>query len=129
MNSRQGGRMSRREKMTAAKAEKKQQRIDAGPVSGLFPKVAKISISMEYSQTGVLEPLSRTVNFFPGSDAIFRINCLCSECLESGFDFTEIISSMVKTRKIKSKGKINCEKCPAPECLNVAYAVTIQYAK
>ena len=121
--------MSRRMKVAAAKAEKKQQRIDAGFLSELFPKVIEISISMIYSQTGVLEPLSRTVNFFPRSYAVFKVNCLCSECLEGGFDFTKIISTMVSTHKTASKGKISCESCFAPECSDVAYAVIIEYAK
>jgi len=120
--------MNRRAKMTAAKAEKMQQRLDAGLVSELFPKVTEIVISMQYSQTGVLEPLSRTVNFFPGSSATFKVNCLCSECVESGFDFTKIITEMVKTHKTGSKGKIDCESCSAPECSDVAYSVTIKYA-
>ena len=121
--------MSRRMKVAAAKAEKKQQRIDAGFLSELFPKVIEISISMIYSQTGVLEPLSRTVNFFPRSYAVFKVNCLCSECLESGFDFTVIISTMVATNKEVSKGTISCESCSAPECSDVAYSVTIKYAE
>ena len=121
--------MSRRMKVAAAKAEKKQQRIDAGLLSELFPKVIEISISMIYSQTGVLEPLSRTVNFFPRSYAVFKVNCLCSECLESGFDFTVIISTMVATNKKVSKGAISCESCSAPECSDVAYSVTIKYAE
>ena len=119
--------MSRRAKMTAAKAKDKQQRIDAGLVSELFPKVTEIAISMLYSQTGVLKPLSRTVNFSPGSSATFKLNCLCSECVEGRFDFTKIISAMVGARKTISKGEISCEKCSAPECSDVAYSVTIKY--
>jgi hypothetical protein len=115
-------------KVAAAKAEKKQQRIDAGFLSELFPKVKEISISMIYSKTGVLEPFSRTVNFFPGSYAVFKVSCLCSECPEGGFDFTKIISSMVGTHKTASKGKISCEGCAAPECSDVAYTAMIKYA-
>lgn len=121
--------MNRRVKLTAAKAEKKQERIDAGLVSELFPQVSQISISMLYSQTGVLEPLSRTVNFFPGSSALFKVNCLCAECEEGGFDFTKIIKSMVKNHKTVSKGELSCESCAAPECSNVAYTMTIKYAR
>ena len=121
--------MSRRAKMTAAKAKDKQQRIDAGLVSELFPKVTEIAISMLYSQTGVLKPLSRTVNFSPGSSATFKLNCLCSECDEGRFDFTKIISAMVGARKTISKGEISCEHCAAPECSDAAYTVTIKYGQ
>jgi len=119
--------MSRRAKMTAAKAKEKQQRIEAGLVSELFPKVTQIAISMLYSQAGALKPLSRTVNFFPESSATFKLNCLCSECVDGRFDFTKIISTMVSTRKAISKGEISCESCSAPECSDVAYSVTIKY--
>ena len=124
-----GGNLSCRMNAAAARAEKKQQRIDAGLLSKLFPKVIRISISMIYSQTGVLEPLSRTVNFFPRSYAVLKVSCLCPECLEGGFDFTEIISIMVGTHKTMSKGKISCESCLAPECSDVAYALMIDYAE
>ena len=121
--------MTRRAKMTAAKAKEKQQRIDAGLISELFQKVTQIAISMLYSQAGESKPLSRTVNFFPGSPAVFKLNCLCSECVENSFDFTKIISAMVATRKTASKGKISCEGCSAPECSDVSYSVTIKYAQ
>jgi hypothetical protein len=120
--------VSRRMKVAAAKAEKKQQKIDAGLLSELFLKVKEISISMIYSQTGVLEPLSRTINFFPGSYAVFKLSCLCSDCVEGGFDFTKIISAMVGTHKTASKGRISCEGCSAPKCSDVAYTATIKYA-
>jgi hypothetical protein len=120
--------MGRRAKMMIAKAEKKQQREDAGILSDLFPKVRKISISMMYNQTGVLEPLSRTVNFFPGSYAIFRLNCLCSECGEGGFEFSRTITGMVKSHKTASKGKTDCDHCASPECSDVAYDIKIEYA-
>ncbi|MGO9014106.1 MAG: hypothetical protein ACLQF0_03915 [Dissulfurispiraceae bacterium] len=120
--------MSRREKIMAAKAEKKQQREEAGLVSELFPKVVNIGISMTYAQTGVLEPLTRAINFSPNSFAIFRVNCLCSDCIEGGFDFTKIIRSMVRAGKTALKGKINCDDCSAPECSDAAYSITIKYA-
>ncbi|HKN19090.1 MAG TPA: hypothetical protein VJW95_04775 [Dissulfurispiraceae bacterium] len=128
VTSRNGGQMSRREKITAAKAEKKQQREEAGFVSELFPKVVKIGISMTYAQTGVLEPLTRAINFSPNSHAIFKVNCLCSDCIEGGFDFTKIISSMVRAGKTALKGEINCDDCSLPECSDAAYSITIKYA-
>jgi len=121
--------MNRRAKLMVSEAEKMQQKVDVSLVSELFPKVTEIVIGMQYSQTGALEPLSRTINFFPGSSATFKVNCLCSECVESAFDFTKIITAMVKNHKTGSKGEISCENCPAPECSDVAYSVTIKYAR
>lgn len=121
--------MSHRSKMIAAKAKEKQRRIEGGLVSDLFSEVAEIAISMLYSQAVEEKPLSRTVNFFPGSSAVFKLNCLCADCAEGKFDFTEIISAMVKNRKTVSEGKISCEHCSAPECSDVAYSVVIKYAQ
>lgn len=121
--------MARRMKITAAKAEKKQQVIEAGLVSETFPKVAAITIHMTYRQTGVLEPASREVNFFPGSAALFKVSCLCAECVEGKFDFSKILGTMVKAHKTSSKGKISCDGCSAPECADVAYEVAIKYLR
>lgn len=118
--------MNRRAKAAAAKAEKKQQKLESGTVSDIFPKISKISISMKYSQTGVLDPLLRVVNFTRDSAAIFKVSCLCAECPESGFDFTKIIKTMVKDKKTTAKGVISCDNCAAPECADVAYTVTIK---
>ncbi len=119
--------MNRRAKLAATKAEKKQQKLEYGSVSTLFPKVSKITISMKYAKTGVLDPLSRMVNFTRDSAAIFKVSCLCSECPDSGFDFSKIIKTMVKDQKATAKGAISCENCPAPECADVAYTTTIKY--
>ncbi|HMK59900.1 MAG TPA: hypothetical protein VK452_01985 [Dissulfurispiraceae bacterium] len=119
--------MSRKVKMTAAKAEKRQQKIDADILSDVFPKVKHISINMTYNQTGVLEPLSRAINYYPGSAAIFRMHCLCSDCVEGGFEFSKIIKSMVKARKTVLKGKIGCDSCSSPECADVSYIIQVKY--
>ena len=118
--------MNRRVNMTAVKAEREQKRNEAGRVSERYPKVTTIAINMRYAQTGVLDPLSRIINFYPDSFATFKVTCLHSDCVEGGFDFNKIIRSMVRTRKPVSKGVISCESCTAPD---VAYAVTIKYAQ
>jgi hypothetical protein len=118
--------MNNREKH-AAKAEKKQQKIDAGFMSSIFPGVASIIISMEYRQKGIRQPLPRTVNFYPGSYAFFRVDCLSKECVEGGFDFTHIMNSMVRGHKKTSNGEITCEGGPAAEHSAIDYEVAIQY--
>ncbi|KAF0177501.1 MAG: hypothetical protein FD164_2357 [Nitrospirae bacterium] len=122
-----GGDMNSRVKVAAAKAEKKQQKLESGTLSEVFPKVSIITVAMRYAKTGVLEPLTRTVNFTRDSAALFKISCLCADCPESGFDFSSILKTMVTGHKTSAKGTINCENCPAPECSDVAYAVTIKY--
>ncbi len=121
--------MSRRVKMTMPKTDREQQKSEAGRLSEVYPKVTKIVINMRYAQTGVLDPLSRIINFYPDSSARFTVTCLCSDCIEGVFDFTKIIRSMVRTRKTVSKGAISCESCSSPECSDVAYSVNIKYSQ
>jgi hypothetical protein len=111
----------------AAKAEKNQQKIDSGIMSLCFPEVASIVISMEYKQKGIRQPLPRTVNFYPGSYAFFRVDCLSKECVEGGFDFTNIMNKMVRNHSMTSHGEINCEGSPAPDHSSIVYDVAIQY--
>ena len=118
--------MNNREKQ-AVRAEKKQMKIDAGFMASLFPEVESICISMDYSQKGIRQPLPRTVNFFPNSYALFRVDCLSKECVEGGFDFTRIIASMVGNRKMATNGKLGCEGGPATDHSAIVYEVAIKY--
>jgi hypothetical protein len=112
----------------AAKADKKQQKIDSGLMSSLFPEVSSIVINMQYKQKGVRDALPRTVNFYPGSYAFFRVDCLSKECIEGGFDFTHIMSKMVRSKAKTSKGEINCEGDSAASHSSIIYEVAIQYS-
>ena len=118
--------MNNREKQ-AARAERKQQKLDAGLMSSIFPQVASIMINMEYSQKGIRQSLPRTVNFFPTSYAFFRVDCLNKECTEGGFDFTRILNSMVGNRKAASTGELGCEGSAAAAHSSITYEVAIQY--
>ena len=118
--------MNNREKQ-AVRLERKQRKIDAGFMASLFPEVESISISMAYSQKGIMQLLPRTVNFFPTSYALFRVNCLSKECIEGGFDFTRIINSMIGNHKITSSGELGCEGGPAVDHSAIVYEVAIQY--
>jgi hypothetical protein len=111
-----------------ARMEKKQRKTDAGYVHALFPDVSSIIISMEYRQKGIKQTMPRTVNFFPSCYAYFRIDCLNSECLDGGFDFSRIISTMVADHKKMSKGEFACQGNLSPDHSAVDYEVAIQYA-
>ncbi len=114
-------------KKSAARAERRQQRIDAGLVSALFPEVASIAISMLYSQRGIKQAMPRTVNFFPSSYAFFTIECLSKDCVEGGFDFTEILTGMIGNHRELSKGELGCEGGPSADHSAIIYEVAIQY--
>jgi hypothetical protein len=111
------------------RAERVQQKIDAGYVSAHFPEVLSIVINMTYNQRGIAKGLPRTVNFFPDSYALFKITCLSKECIDGGFDFTRIITAMIGNRKKAAKGALCCEgNGPSPDHSAITYEVAIQYA-
>ena len=115
-------------KRNAARAERRQQKIDAGLVAAVFPDVASIVINMTYNQKGIRQSVPRTVNFFPSSYAFFTIECLNKECVEGGFDFTRIISGMVGNRKATLKGELCCYGGPVADHSDIVYEVAIQYS-
>ncbi len=113
----------------AGRAEKLQQRLDAGFVGAHFPEVASIVISMMYNQKGIGKSLPRTVHFFPDSSAFFRINCLSKDCVDGGFDLTQVLTSMIGNRRESAKGELSCEGDGASaEHSAIAYEVLIQYS-
>lgn len=106
-----------------------QQRLDAGMFATHFSEVASIVISMIYSQRGLQKLLPRTVNFFPGSYALFRVGCLHNDCVDGGFDLTQIITAMVRNREETAKGELSCEgKGIYADRSAIVYEVAIQYA-
>lgn len=108
--------------------ERRQRKLDAGLVDAQFPQVSGIVINMIYNQKGIYKSLPRVVNFFPGSSALFRIDCLSKECVDGGFDLTKVITGMIKNRKKSSKGDLSCEcDSPSPDHSTIAYEVAIQY--
>ena len=112
----------------ASRKERMQQRLDAGFVEAVFPGVASIAVSMIYSQRGIAKALPRTVNFFPSSYALFRVDCLNKNCIDGGFDLTEVITSMVGNRKKKEKGELSCDgEGVSGGHSTIVYEVAIEY--
>jgi hypothetical protein len=112
----------------AARKERLQKKHEAGFMSVQFPEVANIVINMMYNQRGIAKALQRTVNFFPSSYAFFRLDCLSKECVEGGFDLTQVITSMIENRKKAAKGELSCEgRDPSAGHSEIAYEVAIQY--
>ena len=107
----------------------RQRKLDAGFMVDQFPEVTGIVIKMIYSQKGILKSMPRVVNFFPGSSALFRVDCLNKECVSGGFDLTQVITGMIKNRKEASKGDLSCEGSgPTADHSTIAYEVAIHYA-
>jgi hypothetical protein len=113
----------------AARIERQERRVEAGFMAAQFPQVAGISINMTYNQRGIAKALPRVVNFFPGSYALFRVDCLSRGCADGGFDLTQVITGMIRNRREKAKGELNCEgNDPSSGHSSIVYEVAIQYA-
>ena len=116
-------------KKYARRIAREQRKLDAGFMVAQFPEVASIVISMMYNQRGILKSLPRVVNFFPGSCALFRVDCLNKECVDGGFDLTQVITRMIRNRRGASKGDLSCGgDGPSADHSTIAYEVAIQYA-
>ena len=104
-----------------------QQRHEAGSVATNFPEVAKIGLNMKYNQTGSTSIL-RTFNFTPNSDAFFLVNCLRKDCVDGGFDLTQVITTMIRNRRVAGKGSLSCKGTDSSTGhSDIIYEVAIQY--
>jgi len=113
--------------MMEKKQEMMQQRRESGSVAAHFPEVANIVMHMTYNQRGA-KSILRTFNFTPGSYAFFVVNCLRQDCVDGGFDLTQVITTMIRNRKVDAKGTINCEGTDSStNHSDIAYEVSIQY--
>ena len=113
----------------ATRTERIQQKLDAGFVATHFPEVTGIVISMMYNQKGIAKSLPRIVHFFPDSSAFFRIDCLNKDCVDGGFDLSQVLNSMIRNRREAAKGQLSCEGNGASaNHSDIVYNVTIKYA-
>jgi hypothetical protein len=120
-NSKNAARMEKRQEMM-------QQRREAGSVATHFPGVAEIVMNMTYNQRGA-KSILRTFHFTPDSDAFFIVNCLRQDCVDGGFDLTQVITAMIVNRRAEVKGELSCKGADSSTShSDIAYEVAIQYA-
>ncbi len=111
----------------------KQKKLDAGLVSSLFPKVLNIAVLITYYKklsNSVL--MVRTVNFFPTSYAYFYMDCIMKECVNGGFELTQVIKNLIKKHKKSGKGKMVCNgknDALASGHTSIDYEINIKYNK
>jgi hypothetical protein len=115
----------------AAINEKKQETMplkhEAGPVADRFPEVVSITMNITYNQKGA-GSIRRIFHFTPDSYAFFVVNCLRRDCVDGGFDLTEVITSMISSRREGSKGTLCCRGTDSStKHSDIVYEVTIQY--
>lgn len=113
--------------MMEKKQEIMQQRREAGSVASHFPEVANIVMRMTYNQRGA-KSILRTFHFTPGSYAFFIVNCLRQDCIDGGFDLTQIITTMIRNRRMEVKGSLSCTGTDSStNHSDIVYEVAIQY--
>ena len=115
----------------AARMEKMQEIMEqkraAGSVATHFPEVANIVMNMTYNQKGA-KSILRTFNFTPGSYAFFIVNCLRKDCVNGGFDLTQVITTMIRNRRAEVKGSLSCAGTDSStNHSDIVYEVAIQY--
>jgi hypothetical protein len=114
--------------MMERKQEMMQQRRDAGSIETNFPEVASIDMNMTYNQKGT-KSILRTFHFTPGSYAFFVVNCLRKDCVDGGFDLTQVITTMVRNHRAEVKGALSCKGTDSStNHSDIVYEVSIQYA-
>jgi hypothetical protein len=119
---------SKRASMMEKKQEIMRQKTEAGSVATRFPEVASIIMSMTYSQKGA-RPILRTLHFNPDSYAFFVVNCLRQDCVDGGFDLTQVITSMIKDRRADVKGTLSCKGTDSSTShSDIVYKVAVKYA-
>lgn len=83
---------------------------------------------MTYTQKGLGRPLQRTLNFSPGSNSYFVVECLDKTCLDGGFDLSRVIKEMVRNKKRTSNGKLRCgNRKTADYHSAIDYKIAIKY--
>jgi hypothetical protein len=108
--------------------ERKRQMLAAGLISDRFPDVSSIVVTMDYSR-GTFSSVHRTMNFYPGSPAFFKISSMGEESDEGGLDLTRFIHKMIGSHERSAKGAFNGDrKDPAIAHPNVDYEVAITYS-
>ena len=115
----------------AATMEKKQemmrQKSEAGSVATNFPEVANIVMNMTYKQNGARSIL-RTFHFTPDSYAFFVVNCLRQDCVDGGFDLTQVVTAMIGNRRVDAKGALSCKGTDSPTGhSDIVYEIAVQY--
>lgn len=112
----------------AAWAERQRQMLAAGLVSEHFPGVQSIVVTMNYNR-GRNSAMLRTLNFYPGSPAFFKVSAPGDGGDGLGHDLTGFISGMISARRKSAKGEIAGSRgdgAAAPP--TVDYEVAISYS-
>jgi len=111
--------------------KKKEQKIESGRISDLFPDVSNITIHVT-NYHGRKNPVvvKRIFQFFPDSYAYFVLECLRKKCVDGGFDFGKIITKIVKEHRSSESGELSCKgNSLSSDHSYILYKVAVRYRK
>ncbi|MBA3071254.1 MAG: hypothetical protein FP829_03685 [Nitrospirae bacterium] len=106
----------------------KQQKADSGLMSERYPNVASVIVAMNYyngSSGQVI--MQRTVNFFPNSNAYFKMECMKRDCIDGGFNLESVITKIIKDRLKSGKGELVCAGKDSSGHARIDYKISIKY--
>lgn len=108
--------------------DRAQRRINTDTLAAQHPEVLNIIVNIIYSQRGLRNDLIRTMHYSPNSHAFFYVDCLSKECGDGGFDFNQVIESMIINHRESATGKLNCENSNlSNDHSGIVYEVSIKY--
>jgi len=112
------------------RADRKQQKASSVPITARYPNVASVTIDMNYYAGNSAQAImQRTVNFFPNSNAYFRMECMNHDCIDGGFNLEPAVAKMVKARLKSDKGEMVCSGKDFRGHARINYKISIKYNK
>jgi len=89
---------------------KHQEFIRAGYIKDWYPQVKTLTFELNYRDPdGLAQPSSETYTRGPEHSAFLKIQCPYRECINGGYDLTELISDMLNNNKLECHGKVSCQ--------------------
>jgi hypothetical protein len=118
---------------------KQQERIAAGFIKDRFPEVVSIKIKKDFIDYDTNEHLNENSQEWDiplTTYALFEIKCPMYECVDGGFDLTDIITKTIKNKLTHKKGSLTCqgwqdqERVGKHQCLTkLLYEIRIEYSQ
>ncbi len=102
----------------------------------LYPHVEEVLVDLTFEDPNKLGTYSaRRYSFYPSAKAFFGIPCPRTLCLEGGFRLEDVVTRLLKSRRKRLSGKIECtghlepiDSQPVPCGLHMAYEIEVRYA-
>lgn len=113
---------------------KEQKRQTDTQLLNSYTNVRSVQIDMTFvTDSGVREVDRKTsVYSVPSKYAAFDVHCFRDQCIDGGFDLSDIVFSMLQSREVKKRGRLTCQGRIGPvgsfTCLyELHYEITVEH--